>query len=102
MCHMRSGYRLRTMGVTDTDWIALAQEALLAMDLDVYTPLVERIWSIKDSHGQILALAFLVKVLETSEVVPSSLGSGYRLAMDLDVSTPLPIQEGTPCTVQGL
>ncbi|KAJ1472731.1 intraflagellar transport 122 [Baffinella frigidus] len=30
-----SAYRLATMGVTDTDWIALAQEALLAMDLDV-------------------------------------------------------------------
>ena len=39
-----SAYRLATMGVTDTDWIALAQEALLAMDLDVRTTPVQRIW----------------------------------------------------------
>jgi intraflagellar transport protein 122 len=50
-----AAHRIASMGVTDTDWLALAQEALLAMDLEVahkafvrvrdvgYTALIDRI-----------------------------------------------------------
>ena len=43
----------------------------------------ERKWHMKDSQGQILALDVQVKVLETFQVVLSSLGSGLWGALQL-------------------
>ena len=54
-----------------------------------YKPVTARFWHISDSHAQIMAqirqsrpdsgLGFQVKVLETFQDVPSSLGNGERL-----------------------